>query len=219
MKRVQVQEQRPHDQVDAEDRDKIPRKGQNELQELQNHIQELEARIQVAREENRAREEEVYEVERAIQELPRRILQDAPEKITANIICAFCKTRGRHFSDSCYVITDGDERYNLAVEEGLCHRCLLGHGGRCRNPFRPCFYCERVSGTVSEEYCPKDEDHHKALCPIPNAENKLQQRIQRIMGHYLEVEQDIERMEKQRDDLKNQVEQILRQDPAPHPRP
>ncbi|CAJ0588585.1 unnamed protein product [Cylicocyclus nassatus] len=173
-----------------------------ESTELQNHIQELEARIQVAREENRAREEEVNEVERAIQVLPRRILLDAPEKIPVNITCAFY----------------GDERYNLALEEGLCHRCLLGHGGRCRNPFRPCYYCEKVSGTVSEEYCPKDEDHHKALCPIPNAENKLQQRIQRIMGHYLEVEQDIERMEKQRDDLKNQVEQILRQDPAP-PRP
>nr|CDJ81940.1 unnamed protein product [Haemonchus contortus] len=43
--------------------------------------------------------------------LPQGTIGDGPEAVPEHMKCTFCRIYGRHYSDSCSLITDGDERY------------------------------------------------------------------------------------------------------------
>ncbi|KAK5986551.1 hypothetical protein GCK32_014128 [Trichostrongylus colubriformis] len=56
-------------------------------------------------------QKDLCELQYGLQLLPRRKITDSTTLIDPAIICVFCNRAGVHFSDSCPVITNGDERY------------------------------------------------------------------------------------------------------------
>ena len=67
--------------------------------------------------------------------------------------CIFCSAS--HYSDKCTVVTDPNERHDIAKNQKLCFKCLSkGHSIKsCKNK-RNCYNC-------------KKSNHHTALCPTP----------------------------------------------------
>ncbi|EYB82584.1 hypothetical protein Y032_0356g3356 [Ancylostoma ceylanicum] len=136
--------------------------------------------------------EEIKEMEQVLKEFPYRTISESSRGVENWVTCAFCKEVGRHYSDSCPQVTDGDERYNLAIFNGLCKFCLnkCPQGG-CKFRPRTCWYCERIRGTIAEDLIPDDRGHHRALCNVPNARGELRRRIE-------EAKRQLERLRNQR---------------------
>ncbi|VDL70784.1 unnamed protein product [Nippostrongylus brasiliensis] len=97
--------------------------------------------------------------------------------IHPDLRCLFCGEVGRHYSESCPRVTDGDERYFIIRNMGACDYCMEFCRGTCRYRFRRCFYCERVRGTMFEELMPEDNGHHSALCSIPGKKKRAKRMI------------------------------------------
>ena len=80
------------------------------------------------------------------------------------LVCAFCAKN--HYHDKCSVVTDLDERKEIARKDRWCFKCLFrGHNIRnCRNK-RNCFYC-------------KASNHHTAICNKYTKKEKSEDNVQ-----------------------------------------
>ena len=59
---------------------------------------------------------------------------------TKLLVCAFCSKD--HYHDKCSVVTNFEERKEIARKNRLCYKCLIrGNIRNCRN-MRNCFHCK-----------------------------------------------------------------------------
>ncbi|VDL79217.1 unnamed protein product [Nippostrongylus brasiliensis] len=123
---------------------------------------------------------------------PFRLLEFQIQGVNGKIRCSFCATDGKHYSDSCPIVVNGDERWKIIQQTGGCQFCLLkcNDHQRCAYAGKPCFYCERVKGSSFEWLIPKDGGHHRALCNIPDKRREAQRRIENLQEEIEELSKD-----------------------------
>nr|CDJ91662.1 hypothetical protein HCOI_01327900 [Haemonchus contortus] len=70
--------------------------------------------------------------------------------------CVFCEAMGEHYSGSCLIVSQVEQRRQLVGERRLCILCLeYCTGGQfCKKRFTKCYHCRRTG-------------HHSALCELP----------------------------------------------------
>ncbi|KAK6030424.1 hypothetical protein OSTOST_03441 [Ostertagia ostertagi] len=112
----------------------------------------------------------IYWMERDLQNFPYRKKEWRSPNMKRRLTCAFCDVEGEHFSDSCPTITNGNQRWNIALEKKYCQYCLArcGNSKDCESRNKSCYYCDRVSRTSFEYFIPDDHGHNTALCNIPD---------------------------------------------------
>ncbi|VDO21038.1 unnamed protein product [Heligmosomoides polygyrus] len=107
--------------------------------------------------------------------------------------CVFCEAEGEHFSDSCPIVTNGDERYSIIRDLSARYKCLeycpamwpedeqddQQKKKKCPYKDKDCYYCKRLEGTTFEDLIPYDGGHHTALCNIPQKELLARVRFER----------------------------------------
>ncbi|VDP62455.1 unnamed protein product [Heligmosomoides polygyrus] len=83
------------------------------------------------------------------------------DKVDDTVQCIFYLAVARHYSDSCPVVIDGEERFAIVMKEGICRYCLENcPAERCRfRTKRPCWYCKKIEGTIVEDLIPDDRGH------------------------------------------------------------
>ncbi|KAK6059917.1 hypothetical protein COOONC_02431 [Cooperia oncophora] len=86
--------------------------------------------------------------------------------------CAFCRSVGRHYSDSCDEITSVTERRQMIEDRDRCVECLENCKGRqlCPKYYARCFHCGEF-------------DHHSALCELPDRSEEVAESFQRIIAN------------------------------------
>lgn len=94
----------------------------------------------------------------------------------------FCREAGEHYSESCPIVPNRDERYNIVVKRGRCIRCMehCERRGFCSYKDKKCFYCKRVKRTIFEQYTLTDSGHHSALCTIPDRMEEARRELDRM---------------------------------------
>ncbi|XGW23117.1 hypothetical protein V3C99_005396, partial [Haemonchus contortus] len=156
------------------------------IEENHDDLDEYDERRQ-KEEESRRRERQEYieDLENELDQLyqgrtllPHRKIGDGPETVPEHMKCAFCGIYGRHYSDSCSLITDGDERYRFIQKERRCRLCLgKNHGpDDCRTEEKSCWYCDVIMDTALDFLISKQK-HHRALCRVPNSKDRITKKI------------------------------------------
>ncbi|VDL78770.1 unnamed protein product [Nippostrongylus brasiliensis] len=103
------------------------------------------------------------------------------------ITCRFCNAVGKHYSDSCPVVTEAKRRVEIITTQGRCKICLGICGDHCqKRSSSKCRYCDEVCDTVYDHLIPKEE-HHCALCPLP----EMKEELEREMRHFERYVQDV----------------------------
>ncbi|XGW23116.1 hypothetical protein V3C99_005396 [Haemonchus contortus] len=159
------------------------------IEENHDDLDEYDERRQ-KEEESRRRERQEYieDLENELDQLyqgrtllPHRKIGDGPETVPEHMKCAFCGIYGRHYSDSCSLITDGDERYRFIQKERRCRLCLgKNHGpDDCRTEEKSCWYCDVIMDTALDFLISKQK-HHRALCRVPNSKDRITKKIRAI---------------------------------------
>ncbi|VDO99847.1 unnamed protein product [Heligmosomoides polygyrus] len=118
----------------------------------QTHIPEEDAtQTQPTSEHDRRRllEQELNQLRFSLEYLPKRRIGESSRGVDPHVTCCFCKEVGWHYSDSCPVITSGDERWRFVRENKLCQYCLRSHGSTCRDKNKKCWYCSVIEKTVA----------------------------------------------------------------------
>ncbi|VDO65896.1 unnamed protein product [Heligmosomoides polygyrus] len=86
----------------------------------------------------------------------------------ARMRCAFCGTRGKHYSDQCLRVRDSTRRRIRLRDRARCRMCLEiacnSDADSCPNYWIMCFHCERMG-------------HHSAICDWPDRAQELQEEI------------------------------------------
>ncbi|KAK6016390.1 hypothetical protein OSTOST_18127 [Ostertagia ostertagi] len=120
--------------------------------------------------------------------------------------CAFCWAKGEHFSESCPNVIHGDERTEMIDEVGLCRMCLelCSMERACPYTNKKCFYCERVRGTPFEEMSDGLDNHHSALCNIPNRKEEAREILNRARRDFKEAKMELELKQKKRQERDEQ---------------
>ncbi|KAK6018471.1 hypothetical protein OSTOST_15939 [Ostertagia ostertagi] len=148
--RRQVQADRVVERVSEdrhEDHREAPRRDERELEKL---IQDVQKKID--------------HMERALKTFPYRKRETFSPGVKRTTKCCFCGVVGRHFSDSCPTITDGQERWELMLEKVFL-------------PILSEPMWNRVKGTPFEFVIPS-EHHHTALCRVPDRRGRARSRIE-----------------------------------------
>ncbi|KAK6046562.1 hypothetical protein COOONC_15932 [Cooperia oncophora] len=98
--------------------------------------------------------------------------------------CAFCRSVGRHYSDSCDEITSVTERRQMIEDRDRCVECLENCKGRqlCPKYYARCFHCGEF-------------DHHSALCELPDRSEEVAERLARARRSLEDTYQRIEFLE------------------------
>ncbi|VDP13329.1 unnamed protein product [Heligmosomoides polygyrus] len=130
--------------------------------------QKRQHRIAFLRQRLKQLEERARAIRKGLRSIPERKHVWQSPGICSTMECVFCRKAGCHYSDSCPVITDGDERHRIVRKRGRCHRCMehCERRGYCAYVNKECFYCSKAKNTVFAECKPKDDRHHSALCSI-----------------------------------------------------
>ncbi|VDP33382.1 unnamed protein product [Heligmosomoides polygyrus] len=131
----------------------------------------------------------VDRMRRDLRDFPFRKKEIQSPGMCPKLKCAFCEAEGEHFSDSCPIVTNGDERYSIIRDLSACYKCLeycpamwpddeqddQQKRKECPYKDKDCYYCKRLQGTTFEDLIPDDGGHHTALCNIP--QKKLLARV------------------------------------------
>nr|CDJ93804.1 hypothetical protein HCOI_01735800 [Haemonchus contortus] len=99
--------------------------------------------------------------------------------------CAFCRSIGRHYSDSCIEIRSVFVRRRMIEDRGRCEECLeYCHGGTsCPKYDVRCFHCWKYG-------------HHSALCELPDKSEEIAERRARARRSLAEAMDRIEKLER-----------------------
>ncbi|PIO59861.1 hypothetical protein TELCIR_18663 [Teladorsagia circumcincta] len=175
---------------DAERREKQHQEQEQERRaaerrERQQQEQEQERQDRARHEEERRRyiaelEDELAELRDSYSLLSRRKFGYS-DNVKEWTKCSFCGAIAQHYSDSCPEITTGQERYNFIEENGMCRICLgRGHkAAECRTEEKDCWYCNTVRGRALY-FLVEEQEHHRALCVIPDSKDRIRARIRRV---------------------------------------
>ncbi|KAK6018280.1 hypothetical protein OSTOST_16147 [Ostertagia ostertagi] len=173
-------------------RTKREEREDSEIEELKNQCRYLEQKVDF-----------MHDV---VRKFPYRKKEFVSPGMRKDRSCAFCKAEGQHFSDSCPHYVDGDERYEMMIDEGVCRYCLerdkCNYDNTCPYAYKECFYCSRLEGTPFEYMIIKD-GHHTALCNIPNRKHEARTELDKAREELREVMTQLAR---------RQIEQGKRQD-------
>ncbi|KHJ91498.1 integrase core domain protein [Oesophagostomum dentatum] len=125
-------------------------------------------------------EDEINDLRGELRWLPVRRIGETSRGVDPSIVCTFCKDAGRHYSDSCPMMTNGNQRFYYVQDNDLCKYCLMDcePSRPCPSRRKRCWYCERVEHTVLDFLIPRDGGHHRALCSIPDARPRVMQLIE-----------------------------------------
>ncbi|KAK6029980.1 hypothetical protein OSTOST_03897 [Ostertagia ostertagi] len=154
-------------------------------------------------------EDEMNCFQETYKNFPYRKKEHRSPGVHPGMMCAFCRVKAECFSDSCPNITDGDERYDIILNEGLCRMCLeMYHWeAECPRAQKPCYYCERVRGTPFD-YMRHGIDHHTALCNIPNRKEEASVALKRAKEDSEEAFAESERKHRRRRERHGREEQL-----------
>ncbi|VDO96333.1 unnamed protein product [Heligmosomoides polygyrus] len=138
----------------------------------------------------------VDRMENDIRNFPHRKREYLSPYMGRMVRCMFCKVVGEHYSDSCPVVTDGDERFNIVLDENKCQYCLEGCNPDKECPYKKkeCLYCKRVKGTAFESLIPNDNGHHNTLCNIPNKRHVARARLNDAKDELRELFRELSRI-------------------------
>ncbi|VDP08810.1 unnamed protein product [Heligmosomoides polygyrus] len=122
------------------------------------------------------------DLQRGLRLLPTRKIGECSRGVSDHIVCAFCEAQGAHYSDSCPVYTNEDERFELIMRDGRCQYCLERCADReeCKRKSNPCWYCSIVRPTILRFLIPNNEWHHRALCSVPNSKDRIRDAIEDV---------------------------------------
>ncbi|VDL66090.1 unnamed protein product, partial [Nippostrongylus brasiliensis] len=70
-------------------------------------------------------QEDLHEMEMCLYRLPKRKIGRVVFGKLPRHPCTFCNQKGVHFSDSCPIMTHGDERFQYVKKKGICQYCIL----------------------------------------------------------------------------------------------
>nr|CDJ96028.1 unnamed protein product [Haemonchus contortus] len=122
-------------------------------------------------------ERDLYALREGLRRLPQRRIGERSRDAG---VCAFCKVRNDHFSDSCPKCIEGDQRFKIIMREGICQYCLRKCNKRadeCRQANEQCWYCSIVRNSVLDFIIPDDDGHHRALCSVPDSKDRIRHAI------------------------------------------
>lgn len=180
----QAQEVRPPEEVDQRV------EAMNEEDEA---IQQLRRRIEVAQDRFDA-------LHRAFMKFPYRKREERSPRVSRKLQCAFCFHKGEHFSDSCPNVVSSEERLEIALEEGVHLKCLkmCWAALRCTHEDKVCFYCESLNGTPFEHLKWTEEEHHTALCCVPDRKRMAREMVEQAREELRELTGELARMTRDR---------------------
>ncbi|VDP17439.1 unnamed protein product [Heligmosomoides polygyrus] len=171
-----------HDVVNSE---KNSQEGVKLIKECHLEHEEQQRRQQIGaflRQRLKQLKERARAIRKGLRSIPERKCEWQSPRICSTMECVFCRKAGCHYSDSCPMITDGDERHRIVRKRGRCPRCMehCERRGYCAYVNRECFYCAKAKNTVFADCKSTEGRHHSALCSIPKRMQEAKRELNRL---------------------------------------
>ncbi|RCN42796.1 hypothetical protein ANCCAN_11229 [Ancylostoma caninum] len=104
--------------------------------------------------------------------------------------CAFCERVGDHYSDSCTVFRNVEERKRLLQSRRRCVACLdvVFTSHICRKRNAPCYHC-------------KARGHNSAICDLPEKSEEIRRQLHNALNGRKDTEEKILALQRELRDL------------------